>query len=244
MSQRLAGKTCLVTGAAQGIGRAIVEAFVAEGASVIATDLRTDKLQELAAAMAVAQLDVTSADNAQALARRYSGVNVLVNCVGYVAVGAALECTPEDFSASLDINVRSIFNTVQAFLPGMRARRDGSIINIASVVSTTMAANRRFAYAATKGAVIAMTRSIAFDYALDGIRCNCISPGTIDSPSLRDRLNAFPDPIAARAALLARQPLGRMGEAREIAAVAVMLASNESSLLTGADLVADGGISI
>ena len=244
MSQRLAGKTCLVTGAAQGIGRAIVEAFAAEGASVIATDLNTDKLRDLAGAMAVARLDVTSSENAQELARRHSGVNVLVNCAGYVAVGTVLECTPEDFSASLDINVRSIYNTVQAFLPGMRARRDGSIINIASVVSTTMAATRRFAYAATKGAVIAMTRSIAFDYVRDGIRCNCISPGTIDSPSLADRLNAFADPQAARAALLARQPMGRMGEAREIAAVAVLLASSESSLLTGADLVADGGISI
>lgn len=244
MSQRLAGKTCLVTGAAQGIGRAIVEAFAAEGASVIATDLHTDKLRELAGAMAVVRLDVTSAENAQEIARRYANVDVLVNCAGYVAVGTALECTPEDFSASLDINVRSIYNTVQAFLPGMRARRDGSIINIASVVSTTMAASRRFAYAATKGAVIAMTRSIAFDFVREGIRCNSISPGTIDSPSLADRLHAFADPHAAREALLARQPMGRMGDAHEIAAVAVMLASNESSLLTGADLVADGGISL
>jgi len=126
----------------------------------------------------------------------------------------------------------------------MVQRRDGSIINIASVVSTTMAASRRFVYGATKGAVMAMTRSIAFDYVREGIRCNSISPGTIDSPSLGDRLNAFADPNAAREALLARQPMGRIGQAREIAAVAVMLASNESSLMTGADLVVDGGISI
>jgi 2-keto-3-deoxy-L-fuconate dehydrogenase len=167
-----------------------------------------------------------------------------VNCAGYVAVGTALECTPEDFAASLDINVTSIYNMSQAFLPGMRARHDGAIINIASVVSTTMAASRRFAYAATKGAVIAMTRSMAFDYVRDGIRCNSISPGTIDSPSLTDRLNAFADPQAAREALIGRQPMGRMGQAHEIAAVAVMLASNESSLMSGADVVVDGGISI
>lgn len=244
MSKRLVGKVCLVTGAAQGIGRAVVEAFGAEGARVIATDVRTEKLRDLAAAAEVMALDVTNVDRIREAAQRYPDVNVLVNCAGYVAVGTALECTPEDFAASLNINVTSIYNMTRAFLPGMVDRHDGAIINIASVVSTTMAASRRFVYAATKGAVIAMTRSIAFDFAREGIRCNCISPGTIDSPSLADRLNAFADPRAAREALVSRQPMGRMGQPHEIAAVTVMLASNESSLINGADLVVDGGISI
>lgn len=244
MSQRLAGKTCLVTGAAQGIGRAVVDAFAAEGARVVATDIATDKLRGLEGAIEVVSLDVTSAENVREVASRYPDVNVLVNCAGYVAVGTALECTPEDFTDSIDINVQSIYTLVRAFLPGMVQRKDGSIVNIASVVSTTMAASRRFVYAATKGAVIAMTRSIAFDFVRDGVRCNSISPGTIDSPSLAVRLNAFVDPRAAREALIARQPMGRMGLAHEIAAVAVMLASNEGSLITGADLVVDGGISL
>lgn len=244
MSKRLTGKVCVVTGAAQGIGRAVVEAFAAEGARVVATDIQIEKLGDLGSSIEVMGLDVTKLEAAREAARRRPDVNVLVNCAGYVAVGTALECTPQDFAASLDINVTSIYNMTQAFLPGMRARHDGAIINIASVVSTTMAASRRFAYAATKGAVIAMTRSIAFDYGREGIRCNSISPGTIDSPSLADRLNAFADPRAAREALIGRQPMGRMGQAHEIAAVAVLLASNESSLMSGADVVADGGISI
>lgn len=244
MSKRLAGKVCLVTGAAQGIGRAVVDAFVAEGARVIATDIQTEKLRDLDAGVETLALDVTNADSVREAARQYPEVNVLVNCAGFVAVGTALECTPEDLAASLSINVTSIYSMVRAFLPGMVERHDGSIVNIASVVSTTMAASRRFVYGATKGAVIAMTRSIAFDFVREGIRCNCISPGTIDSPSLADRLNAFADPRAAREALIDRQPMGRMGQAHEIAAVAVMLASNESSLINGADLVVDGGISI
>jgi 2-keto-3-deoxy-L-fuconate dehydrogenase len=244
MSQRLTDKVCLVTGAAQGIGRAVVEAFAAQGARVVATDIQAEKLRDLGGAVEVMALDVTNLDNAREAARRHPDVNVLVNCAGYVHVGSALECNPQDFAASLNINVTSIYNMTQAFLPGMVQRHDGSIVNIASVVSTTMAASRRFVYGATKGAVIAMTRSIAFDFVREGIRCNSISPGTIDSPSLDDRLNAFADPRAAREALLARQPMGRMGQAYEIAAVAVMLASNESSLITGADLVVDGGISI
>jgi 2-keto-3-deoxy-L-fuconate dehydrogenase len=244
MSQRLAGKVCLVTGAAQGIGRAVAEAFIAQGARVVATDLHAERLRDLGNGIDVAALDVTRPEDAREVAQRYPQVNVLVNCAGYVAVGTALECTPADFRASLDVNVQSIFNTVQAFLPGMIERRDGSIINIASVVSTTMAASRRFAYSATKGAVIALTRSIAFDFVSDGVRCNSISPGTVDTPSLAERLNAFADARGARETLLGRQPLGRLGQAPEIAAVAVMLASQESSFITGADLVVDGGISL
>lgn len=241
---RLAGKTCLVTGAAHGMGRAIVEEFLAEGAQVIATDINVEPLAELRGAAEVVQLDVTSQRSAYEVAQRFASTNVLVNCAGYVAMGTALECTADDFDASIDVNVRSILYMVQAFLPGMIERRDGAIINIASVVSTTMAAPRRFAYAATKGAVIAMTRSIAFDFGRDGIRCNSISPGTVDTPSLAVRLNVTADPAAARAALIQRQPLGRMAQAAEIAAVAVMLASAENSFMSGADVVVDGGISL
>jgi 2-keto-3-deoxy-L-fuconate dehydrogenase len=226
------------------MGRAIVEEFLAEGAQVIATDINVEPLAELRGAVEVVQLDVTSQRSAYEVAQRFASTNVLVNCAGYVAMGTALECTADDFDASIDVNVRSILYMVQAFLPGMIERRDGAIINIASVVSTTMAAPRRFAYAATKGAVIAMTRSIAFDFGRDGIRCNSISPGTVDTPSLAVRLNVTADPAAARAALIQRQPLGRMAQAAEIAAVAVMLASAENSFMSGADVVVDGGISL
>ncbi|MBB6091196.1 2-keto-3-deoxy-L-fuconate dehydrogenase [Povalibacter uvarum] len=226
------------------MGRAIVEEFLAEGAQVIATDINVEPLAELRGDVEVVQLDVTSQRDACEVAQRFASTNVLVNCAGYVAMGTALECTADDFDASIDVNVRSILYMVQAFLPRMIERRDGAIINIASVVSTTMAAPRRFAYAATKGAVIAMTRSIAFDFGREGIRCNSISPGTVDTPSLAVRLNAAADPDAARTALIQRQPLGRMAQAAEVAAVAVMLASAESSFMSGADVVVDGGISL
>ena len=234
----------MITGAAHGIGFAIVEAFLAEGARVIAADVNVAPLAPLRGSVELLQLDVTSAQQAHEVAQRFPATNVLVNCAGYVAMGTALECTAQDFDASIDVNVRSVLNMVQALLPGMLSRRDGVIVNIASVVSTTMAAPRRFVYSATKGAVIAMTRSIALDYVREGIRCNSISPGTIDTPSLAVRLNAAPDPHAARATLVQRQPLGRMGQAAEVAAVAVMLASAESSFMTGADVVVDGGISL
>lgn len=234
----------MVTGAAHGMGRAIVEMFLVEGAQVIATDINVEPLAELRGDVEVVQLDVTSQRSAREVAQRFASTNVLVNCAGYVAMGTALECTADDFDASIDINVRSIVNLVQAFLPGMIERRDGAIINIASVVSVRMAAPRRFAYSATKAAVIAMTRSIALDFGREGIRCNSISPGTIDTPSLAVRLGAAADPAAARAALVQRQPLGRMGQAAEVAAVAVMLASAESSFMSGADVVVDGGISL
>jgi 2-keto-3-deoxy-L-fuconate dehydrogenase len=226
------------------MGRAIVDAFRFEGARVIATDLDVGPLRGSPDGIEVVQLDVTSAEAAEEIAQRYPDTNVLVNCAGYVAVGNALECTADDFATSIRVNVQSILNTTRAFLPAMLARRNGVIINIASVVSTTMAAPRRFVYSATKAAVIAMTRSVALDFVREGIRCNSISPGTIDTPSLASRLNAAADPRAARGALVERQPLGRMGQAAEVAAVAVMLASDESSLMTGADVIVDGGISL
>jgi 2-keto-3-deoxy-L-fuconate dehydrogenase len=244
MAGRLSGKTCLVTGAGQGIGRAVVEEFVAEGARVIAADLSEERFADLPREAVAVKLDVTDADVVKDLVNAHPRIDVLVNCAGYVAVGDIFECEPDDFARSLRVNVESIYIMTKAVLSGMRERRDGSIINIASVVSTTMAARRRFVYAATKGAVIAMTRSIALDFVSDGIRCNSISPGTVDSPSLATRINAFADPARARADLVARQPMGRLGQPNEIATAAILLASDESRFMTGADIIIDGGMSL
>lgn len=244
MSGRLSGKTCLVTGAGQGIGRAIVEAFVREGATVIAGDISDEGLGELPRAAIAERLDVTDARRAGEIAAKHPHVDVLVNCAGYVAVGDLCECDEADFERSLRVNIGSIYVVTRAILPGMRERRSGSIVNIASVVSTTMAARRRFVYSATKGAVLAMTRSIALDYVGDGIRCNSISPGTVDTPSLAARIAAAPDPQRTRIDMIARQPMGRLGQPREIAAAAVFLASDESAFMTGSDVVIDGGCAL
>jgi 2-keto-3-deoxy-L-fuconate dehydrogenase len=241
---RLTGKVCLVTGAAQGIGRAIADAFHAEGASVIATDISTERLPASSERMQSLRLDVTDAAEAERVAKLHPEVNVLVNCAGFVAVGNALDCTSSDFDASVDTNIRSIHIMTKAFLPEMIARRDGLIVNIASVVSTTKAAPNRFIYAATKAAVLAMTRSIALDFASQGVRCNSISPGTVDTPSLHERIAASPDPLQTRAALIGRQLLGRLARAEEVAAIAVLLASEEGRFMTGSDIVVDGGMSL
>jgi NAD(P)-dependent dehydrogenase (short-subunit alcohol dehydrogenase family) len=244
MAGRLTGKMCLVTGAGQGIGRAIVEKFVVEGATVLAVDLSATGFDGLPPQATTVKLDVTSAEGVRDLVGRHPHIDVLVNCAGYVAVGDVLECEPDDFARSLRVNVESIYLMARAVLPGMRARRSGVVINIASVVSTTMAARRRFVYCATKGAVLAMTRSIALDFVSDGIRCNSISPGTVNSPSLALRLAACADPEQARRDLVARQPMGRIGQPADIAGAAVLIASDESTFMTGADIVIDGGISL
>jgi len=243
---RLAGKTCLVTGAAQGIGRSISEAFLAEGARVIATDLRPAALLALPDGERLIRmgLDVTQAEDARRAAAAHPEVNVLVNCAGYVAQGALLECTPEDFDRSLSINVSSIFTLTRALLPSMLDRKDGSIINIASVASSVMAPPNRLAYGASKAAVIGLTMSVARDYAASGVRCNAISPGTVDTPSLHDRMAASGDAEAARRAFIARQLNGRLGTPEEVAAVAVLLASDEARFMTGANIVIDGGMSL
>ena len=243
---RLKDKVCLITGAARGIGRSICERFLAEGAEVIATDRDDAALNELLSHPRLRRraLDVTSSADITKAATAGQDIDVLVNCAGYVATGTLLACTPEDFRRSLDINVESIFLTTRAFLPRMIKRRAGVIVNIASVVSTVMAAPDRFAYGASKAAVIAMTMSVARDYAADGIRCNAISPGTIDTPSLHDRMAASGDVAAARAAFEARQLVGRLGRPEEVAAAAVLLASDEAAFITGANLVIDGGMSL
>lgn len=244
MAGRLNGKTCLVTGAGQGIGRAIVERFVAEGATVIAGDISADGLATLRHGVITERFDVTDAQAVQDVAARHAQVDVLVNCAGYVAVGDISECDELDFARSLRLNVESIYIMTRAILPGMRQRRGGVIINIASVVSTTMAARRRFAYAATKGAVLAMTRSVALDFVDVGIRCNSISPGVVDTPSLAGRIASAADSEKAREELIARQPMRRLGRPDEIAAVATLLASDESTFMTGADVMVDGGCAL
>jgi 2-keto-3-deoxy-L-fuconate dehydrogenase len=246
MGERLAGKTALVTGAAQGIGAAIAEAFLREGARVIVTDLQEDRLRERfgAAGATVARLDATDPAAVAALASRHRDVDVLVNCVGWVANGTILDGEIADLERSLAINVVSMAGVIRAFLPAMRERRAGSIVNIASVVSSVMAAPNRFAYGTSKAAVIGLTMSVARDFVADGIRCNAISPGTVDSPSLGDRLRAQGDEAAARAAFVARQPMGRIGTPEEIAEVAVLLASDEAKFMSGSNIVIDGGMSL
>ena len=247
MTARLAGKICLVTGAAQGIGRAITDTFLREGADVVAIDLREDLLAEAFGGrerVRTARLDVTDAAAAAALAQAHGDVAVLVNCAGWVAAGTILDSDPADLDRSFRINVNSMMNTIRAFLPAMRERQSGSIINIASVVSSVMPAPNRFAYGTSKAAVIGLTMSVARDYVTDGVRCNAISPGTVDSPSLGDRLRATGDEAAARAAFVARQPMGRIGTPQEIAEVAVLLASDEATFMTGANVVIDGGMSL
>lgn len=246
MTGRLINKVCLVTGAAQGIGNAITEAFLREGAIVIATDLREDLLADRYAGRDVrlAQLDVTDADAVARVAAAHGDVEVLVNCAGWVANGTILDSDPADLERSFTINVTSMMLMIRGFLPAMRARRAGSIVNIASVVSSVMPAPNRFAYGTSKAAVIGLTMSVARDYVADGVRCNAISPGTVDSPSLADRMRATGDETAARAAFIARQPMGRIGTPQEIAEIAVLLASDEATFMTGSNIVIDGGMSL
>ena len=240
---RLVGKTCLVTGAAQGIGRSIAERFVAEGAEVVAVDLRFGDAPDNAS-LVRRILDVTDEAAVVRAAAEHPDVSVLVNCVGYVANGALLDCSLAEFDRSIALNVRSMALTIRAFLPAMLQRRQGSIINIASVVSSVMAAPNRFAYGTTKAAVIGLTMSVARDYIGQGIRCNAISPGTVDTPSLHERFAATGDIKAARAAFIERQPMGRLGQVDEIAATAVLLASDEAGFMTGSNIVIDGGMSL
>lgn len=244
---RLSGKTVLVTAAAQGIGRATALAFAREGANVIATDVNVEKLSELEGTQGVKvrALDVLDTQAIQALASELGAVDALVNCAGYVHHGTILECGEKDWDFSFDLNVRSMYRITRAFLPAMLERgQGGSIVNIASVASSVKGIPNRFVYGTSKAAVIGLTKSVAADFVTKGIRCNAICPGTIQTPSLDDRIAAQGDAEAARKAFVARQPLGRLGTPEEIAAMALYLASDESAFTTGQIHVVDGGISI
>lgn len=246
MTDRLKGKTCVVTAAGQGIGRAVAEALAREGGDVIAVDLRRDLLDAWAPAAGVTcrVLDATDAAGLMALAAEFPTTSVLVNCVGLVGVGTVLDCAPADLEHSFRINVVTMTHAIRAFLPRMRERRAGSIVNIASVVSSVKGAPDRFSYGTTKAAVIGLTKSVARDFIGEGVRCNAISPGTVESPSLQERMAAQGDMEKARAAFIARQPMGRLGTPDEIAAVAVLLASDEARFMTGENIVIDGGMSL
>ena len=237
---RLKGKRCLVTAAGQGIGRATALAMAAEGGEVIATDIDLGKLAGLDG-IETAALDVLDPAAIRALSARVGTVDVLFNCAGYVEHGTILDTDDEKFAFSINLNVLAMYRMMRAFLPGMIANGGGSIVNMASVASSVIAAPNRFTYGATKAAVIGMTKSVAADFVTKGIRCNCICPGTIESPSLDDRLKAQGDYEAMRAAFASRQPMGRIGRPEEVAALAVYLASDESSFTTGVAHVIDGG---
>jgi len=246
MAHRLTGKRALVTAAAQGIGCATAQVFAGEGAQVIATDVNEDKLAELNGVPGVdtRRLDVTDADAVLEIAADVGTIDVLFNCAGFVHHGSVLECGESDWDFSFDVNVKSMYFTIRAFLPAMLDAGGGSIINMASVASSIKGIAHRCVYGASKAAVIGLTKSVAADYIDRGIRCNTICPGTVESPSLQSRIDAFDDPVEARRAFIARQPLGRLGTAEEIAAMAVYLASDESAFTTGANMVVDGGVTL
>lgn len=247
MTGRLAGKKGVVTGAAQGIGRAIALAFQAEGADTWAVDRNEPGLADLASdasAIHIAAVDVRFTTEIDALSEEVGATDVLVNCAGMVHHGSILECSEDEWNEVLDVNVTSMFRTVSAFLPGMVERGGGSIINFASVVSSISGWPNRLAYGTSKAAVIGLTKSIAADFVGKGIRANAVCPGTVETPSLERRIAAFDDPEAARRDFIARQPMARFGTAEELAALAVYLASDESAFTTGAIHVADGGMTL
>jgi 2-keto-3-deoxy-L-fuconate dehydrogenase len=239
-TQRLAGKIALVTAAAQGIGRATAELFALHGADVIATDTNTAALDELQNCRK-RRLDVLQPEDIERVIAEGGDIDILFNCAGYVANGSILDCTEEEWQRSLNLNVTSMFRLIRGVLPQMVARQRGSIINMSSVASSIKGVNSRCAYGATKAAVIGLTKSIAADFVASGIRCNAICPGTVATPSLHQRLAATGDYDGSLHAFVSRQPMGRLGEPSEIAALALYLASDESAFTTGQCHIIDGG---
>ena len=236
---RLQGKRALVTAAGQGIGRACAEAMMREGAQVFATDINMETLGTLVGAETFA---MDARDPAQiAAAAERAQPDILVNCAGFVHNGTILEATEDEWDFAFDLNVKSMFRTIRATLPGMLERGGGSIVNMASAASSIIGAPNRCVYGATKAAVIGLTKAVAKDYITQGIRCNAVCPGTVDTPSLHERLHATGDYEAAKTAFIARQAMGRLAEAHEIAALVVYLASDESAFMTGQAQVIDGG---
>jgi 2-keto-3-deoxy-L-fuconate dehydrogenase len=252
MVARLQDKVALVTAAGQGIGRAIAEAFAAEGAKVIATDVDAKKVQDINAVKRLA-LDVRSTEAVEALAkevaREFGALGVLVNCAGYVHQGSVLDCSEQDWDFSFDLNVKSMHRTIKAFLPAMLEKKAGSIVNISSVVSSIKGVPDRYVYGATKAAVIGLTKQVAADFIKRGIRVNAICPGTIGSPSLGERIKAVSQTTGksftdVERSFVERQPMGRLGRPEEVAALAVFLASDEASYITGQPHLVDGGMAL
>jgi 2-keto-3-deoxy-L-fuconate dehydrogenase len=252
MSNRLQGKVALVTAAGQGIGRAIAETFIAEGAAVIATDVAEEKLAGLNAKETL-KLDVRSQENIDMLAgdvaREFGALSILVNCAGFVHQGTIFDCSDKDWDFSFDLNVKSMHRMIKAFLPGMLEKKSGSIVNISSAVSSIRGVPARYVYGTTKAAVIGLTKSIAADFIKQGIRCNAICPGTIESPSLDGRIDALSKETGrsaetVRQAFVDRQPMGRLGTAKEVAWLALFLASDEASYITGQTHLVDGGMAL
>jgi 2-keto-3-deoxy-L-fuconate dehydrogenase len=252
MSNKLQGKVALVTAAGQGIGRAIAERFVKEGGKVVATDVAEDKVGDLNAAKRL-KLDVRSQESVDAVgklvASEFGALDILVNCAGYVHNGTILDCGDKDWDFSFDLNVKSMHRTIKTFLPGMLEKKSGSIVNISSAVSSIRGVPNRYAYGATKAAVIGLTKAVAADFIKQGIRCNAICPGTIESPSLEERVATAAKETgrsveAVRQAFVDRQPMGRLGTAQEVAALALFLASDEASYITGQPHLVDGGMAM
>ncbi|MBL1437732.1 MAG: SDR family oxidoreductase [Rhodobacteraceae bacterium] len=240
---RLAGKTALITAAGQGIGRATAEMFAAEGAKVFATDINDQALQELAKidGITARHLDVMNGDAIKAIMTETGPLDVLFNCAGFVDGGSILECDEDAWDFSFNLNVKAMYRLIRASLPAMLENGGGSIINMSSVASSIKGVPNRFVYCSSKAAVIGMTKAIAADFVTKGIRCNAICPGTVDSPSLHERLKATGNYETALKDFVARQPMGRVGSAEEIAALALYLASDESSFTTGQTHAIDGG---
>jgi 2-keto-3-deoxy-L-fuconate dehydrogenase len=248
---RLEGKVALVTAAGQGIGRAIAEKFAAEGATLIASDLDPNKLKGLPGKPRM--LDVLAPDDIEAfgkeIAREFGALDILVNCAGYVHQGSILDCTDKDWDFSFDLNVKSMHHMIKTFLPAMLEKRKGSIINIASAVSSIRGVPNRYAYGATKAAVIGLTKAVAADFIKQGVRCNAVCPGTVESPSLGERMDAVSHQSGrsldqVRQDFVARQPMGRLGTPEEVAWLTLFLASDESSYMTGQAHLVDGGMAL
>lgn len=246
MGGRLAGKIAFITAAGQGMGRAAAEAFAREGADVWATDIDANLLATLAGTPGVRTraLDVTDGAAVERVAKEVGAVNVLFNCAGYVHHGTILDCSEKDWDFSFDLNIKSMYRVTRALLPGMLAQKQGSIINMASVASSLRGLPNRLAYGTTKAAVIGFTKAIAADYVRQGVRCNAVCPGTVDTPSLQGRINALPNPEQARKDFIARQPMGRLGTVDDLVPLFIYLASDESSFATGVTFSVDGGMTI